>query len=118
MKLNSIWQWSIICGLLSIALTQTAAQAQGPLLPQPASLTVDRSLPSPAAAQMIRTARLFYAFWDTGNAEYASAAVDNDFRDNTLPEGRPQGPKGLLHASQTFRTAIYLTSIALSRNCW
>jgi hypothetical protein len=40
---------------------------------------------------MIKTARLFYKFWDTGNAEYASAAVDNDFRDNTLPAGRPQG---------------------------
>jgi len=52
---------------------------------------------------MIKTARLFYAFWDTGNAEYASAAVDNDFRDNTLPAGRPQGPKGLL---QTFRSAV------------
>ena len=103
MKLNSIWQWSIICGLLSIALTQTAAQAQGPVLPQRESITVDPSLSKTDAAQMIKTARLFYAFWDTGNAEYASAAVDNDFRDNTLPEGRPQGPKGLLYASQTFR---------------
>jgi hypothetical protein len=27
-------------------------------------------------------ARLFYAFWYTGNAEYASAAVDNNFHDN------------------------------------
>ncbi len=106
MKLNSTWHWSIICGLLSIALTQTAAQAPGPVLPQPESITVDRSLSKTDAAQMIKTARLFYAFWDTGNVEYASAAVDNNFRDNTLPEGRPQGPKGLLYASQTFRTAI------------
>ena len=106
MKLNSTWHWSIICGLLLVALSQTPAQAQGQPLPQPESLTVDRS-PSPAAAaQMIKTARLFYAFWDTGNAEYVSAAVDNDFRDNTLPAGRPQGPKGLLYASQTFRSAV------------
>ena len=106
MKLNSTWHWSIICGLLSIATTQAAAQAQGPSLPQPDSITVDRSLSKADAAQMIKTARLFYAFWDTGNVEYAFAAVDNNFRDNTLPEGRPQGPKGLLYASQTFRTAI------------
>ncbi|HBB93817.1 MAG TPA: ester cyclase [Blastocatellia bacterium] len=106
MRLNSTWQWSIICGLLLIALSQTAAQAQDYALPQPKSMTVDRSLSPADAAQMIRTARLFYAFWDTGNAEYASAAVDNDFRDNTLPEGRPQGLKGLLYASQTFRTAV------------
>src|SRR6266481_5217028 len=103
MKLNSTWNWSLICGLLSIALTQTVAQAQAPPLPQPESITVDRSLSAGDAAQMIKTARLFYAFWDTGNAEYASAAVDNDFRDNRLPAGRPQSPKGLLYASQTFR---------------
>jgi predicted ester cyclase len=106
MKLNSTWHWSIICGLLLIALSQTAAQAQGQPLPQPESTTVDRSLSSADAAQMIKAARLFYAFWDTGNAEYATAAVDNDFRDNTLPPGRPQGPKGLLYASQAFRSAV------------
>ena len=106
MKLNSTWHWSIICGLLSIATTQTAAQAQGPTLPQNDSITVARSLSKADAAQMVKAARLFYAFWDTGNAEYASAAVDNDFRDNTLPEGRPQGRKGLLYASQTFRSAV------------
>ncbi len=106
MKLNSTWHWSIICGLLSIATTQATVQAQGPSLPQPDPITVDRSLSPADAAQMIKTARLFYAFWDTGNEEYASAAVDNDFRDNTLPAGRPQGPRGLLYASQTFRSAV------------
>ena len=106
MKLQSRWVYSTRCGLLLIALTLTVAQAQGPLLPKPESMTVDRSLSPADAAQMIKTARLFYAFWDTGNAEYASAAVDNDFRDNTLPAGRPQGPKGLLYASQTFRSAV------------
>jgi predicted ester cyclase len=69
-------------------------------------MTVDRSLSKADAAQMIKTARLFYAFWDTGNEDYAAAAIDNDFRDNTLPEGRPQGPKGLLYASQIFRSAV------------
>src|SRR6266404_126213 len=106
MKLSSARYWSMMCGLLAIVPTQTAAQAQGPPLPQPESMTIDRSLSKTDAAQMIKTARLFYAFWDTGNAEYASAAVDNDFHDNTLPAGRPQGPKGLLYASQTFRTTV------------
>src|SRR6266404_8673835 len=106
MKLSSTWYWVIICGLLATMPTQTAAQAQGHPLPQPESMTVDRSLSKADAAQMIKTARLFYAFWDTGKAEYASAAVDNDFRDNTLPEGRPQGPEGLLYASQAFRSAV------------
>ena len=115
MKLNSTWHWSIICGLLLIARSQGAAQAQGQSLRQPESITVDRSLSPADAAQMIKTARLFYAFWDTGNAEYASAAVDNDFRDNTLPAGRPQGPKGLLYASQTFVSQDSMTALG-SRN--
>ena len=106
MKLSSALYWSIMCGLLVIVPTKTAAQAQGPPLPQPESMTVDRSLSKADAAQMIKTARLFYAFWDTGNAEYAFAAVDDSFRDNTLPAGRPQGLNGLLYASQTFRSAV------------
>src|SRR5437868_4599771 len=84
MKLQSRWVYSIICCLLSIALTLTVAHAQGPLLSKPESMTVDRSL---------------------GNGEY-STTVDNDFRDNTLPAARPQGPKGLLYASKAFRTAV------------
>jgi|SRR5271157_69489 len=98
MKLSSAWCGSLICGPLAIVPTQ-AAQTRGLPLPQPESITVDRSLSKADAAQMIKTARLFYAFWDTGNAAYVAAAVDSDFRDNTLPEGRPQGPKGLLYAS-------------------
>ena len=106
MKLSSACYWSIIFGLLAIVSPKMVAQAQGPSLPQPESMTVDRSLSPADAAQMIKTARLFYAFWDTGNAEYVSASVDNNFRDNTLPEGRPQGSKGLLYASQAFRSAV------------
>src|SRR5215510_2592255 len=106
MTLSSAWYWSIMCGLLAIMPTKSAAQAQGPPLPQPESMTVDRSLSEADVAQMIKTARLFYAIWDTGNAEYAAAAVDNNFRNNTLPEGRPQGLKGLLYATQTFRSAV------------
>jgi len=80
--------------------------AQEQSLPQPDSITVDRSLSKAEAAKMIKAARLFYAFWDTGNAEYVSDVVDSGFHDNTLPPGRPQGPKGLLYASQNFRNAV------------
>jgi len=94
-----------MCCLLAMVSTEMPAQLQGSL-PQPESMTLDRSLSDTDVAQMIRAARLFYAFWDTGNSEYLSAAVENDFRDNTLPEGRPQGRTGLLFASQTFRSAV------------
>jgi len=106
MTLRSAWYWSTVFSLLAIVPTHTLAQAQGIPLPQPESMTVDRSLSKADAAQMIKTTRLFYAFWDTGDAGYAAASVDNLFHDNTLPEGRPQGPEGLLFASQAFRRAV------------
>jgi predicted ester cyclase len=105
MRPRSAWRWSGICCLLAMASTKMPAQSQGSL-PQPESTTLDRSLSDIDAAQMIKATRLFYAFWDTGNSEYVSAAVDNEFRDNTLPEGRPQGRAGLLFASQAFRSAV------------
>jgi len=39
MKLSLAWYGAIICGLLATTPTQTAAQAQGPTLPQPESMT-------------------------------------------------------------------------------
>src|SRR6266478_6450503 len=106
MKLSSAWYWSIICGLQAIVPAQMAAPAQGRPLHQPESMTVDRSLSKADAAQMIKTTRLFYTFWDTGDAGYAAASVDNLFHDNTLSEGRPHGPEGLLFASPVFLRAV------------
>jgi len=105
MRLSSAWPSSIICCLLAMVSTEMPAQLQGSL-PQPESMTLDRSLSDADTAQVIKAVRLFYAFWDTGNSEYVSAAVDNDFRDSTLPAGRPQGRAGLLFASQAFRSAV------------
>jgi len=73
---------------------------------QPKSITVDQSLDKTSANQMIRAARLFYTFWNTGNPVYADAVMSPAFRDNTLPEGRPQGPEGIKFASANFRKAV------------
>jgi len=105
MRPSSAWRWLTICCLMAMASTKMPAQSQGSL-PQSESMTLDRSLSDADTAQMIKTVRLFYAFWDTGNSEYVSAAVDSDFRDSTLPAGRPQGRAGLLFASQVFRSAV------------
>ncbi|MFI4955520.1 MAG: ester cyclase, partial [Gammaproteobacteria bacterium] len=58
------------------------------------------------AEQIIRAAQLFYTFWNTGDTIYLDAVIAPDFKDNTLPEGRPQGPEGLKAASKNFRTAV------------
>jgi predicted ester cyclase len=59
-----------------------------------------------AAQPVILAARRYAAFWNTGEARYAEAALARDFSDRTLPSGRPQGLKGVLEASKNFRAAI------------
>ncbi|MBP0453285.1 ester cyclase [Kitasatospora sp. RG8] len=85
-----------------------------PGLVQPRALTVDGSLPARRAAQEIRLAQQLYTFWNTGEQRYLDSAVDPGFRDNTLPEGRPQGPAGPAFASRTFRAAVPDLSCELS----
>jgi hypothetical protein len=41
------------------------------------------------ARAMVRTAQLLYTFWNTGDTTFLDEAVIPDFRDNTLPAGRP-----------------------------
>jgi len=59
-----------------------------------------------AAQPVILAARRYAAFWNTGEARYAEAALAQNFVDRTLPSGRPQGIKGVLEASKNFRSAI------------
>ena len=79
--------------------------------------SADETLPTPrsiiltagqeAAAQpVILAARRYAAFWNTGEAHYAEAALARNFVDRTLPSGRQQALKGVLDASKNFRTAI------------
>jgi predicted ester cyclase len=75
-------------------------------MPTPKAITIDKSLSKQQSEQLIKAARLFYAFWNTGNEEYLDESVSQDFFDNTLPAGRPQGFKGILFASKNFRTAV------------
>ncbi len=58
------------------------------------------------ARAVVHTAQLLYTFWNTGDTTFLDQAVSPDFRDNTLPSGRPQGPAGPVAASAAFRTAI------------
>jgi len=79
--------------------------------------SVEENLPTPrsiiltagqehAAQPVILAARRYAAFWNTGEARYAEAALAQDFFDRTLPSGRLQGLKGVLEASKNFRVAV------------
>jgi predicted ester cyclase len=58
------------------------------------------------ARDVVHAAQVLYAFWNTGDTSYLDQAITPDFRDNTLPPGRPQGPAGPRVASAGFRAAV------------
>jgi predicted ester cyclase len=75
-------------------------------LPQPKLVIMDKSLPADQAQKSIHAARLFYAFWNTGDPQLARIVLAPSFIDRTLPKGRPQGVDGPLFASGNFRHAV------------
>lgn len=75
-------------------------------LVRPASVILDRSISEAARDSQSLAARRYYTFWNTGDSRFAKAALDENFKDLNLPEGRPQGPEGPLHASKHFRAAV------------
>ncbi|MGW7446270.1 ester cyclase [Kitasatospora sp. NPDC054795] len=79
---------------------------RSPGLVQPKALTADRSIGARRAAQEVHLAQQLYTFWNTGQQRYLDAAISPQFRDNTLPPGRPQGPAGPAFASKNFRAAV------------
>ena len=74
-------------------------------LPAPRSIILTAGQEQ-AAQPVILAARRYAAFWNTGEARYAEAALAQDFFDRTLPSGRLQGLKGVLEASKNFRVAV------------
>jgi predicted ester cyclase len=74
-------------------------------LPTPRSIILSAGQEQ-AAQPVILAARRYAAFWNTGEARYAQAALVENFVDRTLPSGRPQGLKGVIEASKNFRAAI------------
>ena len=97
---------SFVSSLLLIAVVASTAVASAEeSLPTPRSIIVTAGQEQ-AAQPVILAARRYAAFWNTGEARYAEAALAQNFVDRTLPSGRPQGLKGVLEASKNFRASI------------
>jgi predicted ester cyclase len=97
---------SFVRSLCLIAIVAMAAVASAEeTLPTPRSIILTAGQEQ-AAQPVILAARRYAAFWNTGEAHYAEAALAGNFLDRTLPPGRPQGLKGVLEASKNFRAAI------------
>ena len=96
---------SFVRSLSLIAVFAATAASAEESLPTPRSIIVTAEHEQ-AAQPVILAARRYAAFWNTGEARYAEAAVAQNFVDRTLPPGRPQGLNGVLEASKNFRAAI------------
>jgi hypothetical protein len=57
-------------------------------------VVVAQSIPDKERDAIVKAARAFYDFWNTGDEALLKQAVDDSFTDHTLPPGRPQGPEG------------------------
>ena len=88
--------------LIVFAATSSSAEES---LPSPRSIILSAGQEQ-AAQSVILAARRYAAFWNTGEARHAEAALAQNFVDRTLPSGRQQGIKGVLEASKNFRSAI------------
>jgi len=97
---------SLVSSLSLVAVFAAAAVASAEeTLPTPRSIILAAGQEE-AAQPVILAARRYAAFWNTGEARYAEAALARTFVDRTLPAGRPQGLSGVLEASKNFRAAI------------
>jgi steroid delta-isomerase-like uncharacterized protein len=97
---------SFVPSLSLIAVLAGAAIASaGETLPTPRN-TIVTAGQEEATQPLVLAARRYAAFWNTGEARYAEAALASDFFDRTLPSGRAQGLRGVLEASKNFRAAI------------
>jgi predicted ester cyclase len=90
---------------LIAVLAGAAVASAEETLPTPPSIILTAGQKQ-AAQPVILAARRYAAFWNTGEARHAKAALARNFVDRTLPPGRPQGLKGVLKASKNFRAAI------------
>jgi predicted ester cyclase len=91
-----------VAAALSIALSAPAFSADVKI----DELIVGTSIPQVQEDAVIKAARAFYEFWNTGDDALLKQAITPAFIDRTLPSGRPQGPQGPAFASHQFRAAV------------
>ncbi|TVT84331.1 ester cyclase [Pseudomonas sp. H3(2019)] len=94
----------LLSSLVAVAVSPVFA-ATDPLV-QPRTVIVDHSLAKAQVEEQILAARRYGTFWTTGDEALARAALIPDFKDSTLPPGRPQGITGPIAASKTMHAAI------------
>lgn len=96
----------LLTAWLAMTSLVAATSHAGQPLPEPQKIHVAAGMSTLKAQELLVPASRYYAFWNTGDENYAKAALADDFTDLNLPEGRPQGPQGPIIASRAFRSAV------------
>jgi predicted ester cyclase len=89
--------------LAALTLSTPALAADGMKIDD---LVIAGQIPPAQRDAAVKAARIFYAFWNTGDEALLKEAITPSFIDHTLPPGRPQGPGGPAFASRHFRAAV------------
>ena len=113
----SLSRSSTVFGVVPLLFTASLAVFAGGLdvLPRPKIITASTNADPAVTEGTLLPARRYYAFWNTGDEQYARASLAPDFVDLNLPEGRPQGPTGPLVASRQFRHAVPDLTVSVER---
>jgi hypothetical protein len=84
----------LLAASLAIASSVAAPSYADQPLPQPQKIHIAAGMSTPRAQELLMPARRYHAFWNTGDKQYAKAALADEFMDLNLPDGRPQDRKG------------------------
>lgn len=94
----------ILTTMMTVFVLQSVAASE--MLPEPKEVVLEKGETIESKSQEILAARHYAAFWGTGDKSHIDEALDQNFVDRTLPDGRQQGLQGPLDASVVFRSAI------------
>ncbi|WP_025805330.1 ester cyclase [Pseudomonas chlororaphis] len=72
----------------------------------PRTVVIDTTIPKEQLDAQILATRKFDTFWANGDESLARAVLSPEYRDRTLPPGRPVGPDGVLGAAKVIHAAI------------
>jgi predicted ester cyclase len=100
--MKHVFSTVLLTGVCAIAVGQAPPDELG----KPEELIVAKDLSAGRQEALIATARGFYAFWNSGDAQTLAQVISPGFTDHALPPGRPQGPGGPLYAIQHFREVV------------
>lgn len=108
-KILAFFALCIVITAIAIILTiqiRERSRIDDAALIQPKSITVGHNIDPKALDRLLRTIKIYYTFWNTGEMKYLDAALGPTFIDHTFPQGFQKGADALTASSKQLRHAI------------